>query len=461
MALTVRSASMREEARSFYRSLVTIVAPIAGQNLVSAAVNAADVVMLGSVGQTAIAAASLAGQVQFILFLVFTGISSGLIMLTAQYWGKKDTESIRTLVGIALRLSLLAGAVFGAAAAFFPRALMRVFTDDPNLIAEGAVYLRVISVSYVCLSVSQVYQAAFKSVERVKDVTLITCIALGLNIFLNAVLIYGLFGAPRLGILGVGIATSVSRVVEIAICLVVGARLREVRITLPVVFRRSKYLSRDFFKYSMPALGNEFVWGAAFAMYSVILGHMGEDIVAANSVVTVVRNLASMLCFGMAYGGAIILGKEMGAGKLEQASRNASRLVRSTVVAGLVGSAAVLCMHPLLPLIADLSETASRYRDILLYINAGTVFGSAVNTVLICGVFRAGGDSRFGFVLDTVIMWAVSVPLGFLAAFALKLPPVIVYLVLFLDEFEKMPFNVVHYVRRKWLNNITREDAAT
>lgn len=454
----MQSDLAKAESKKFYRSLATIVGPIAGQNLISAAVNAADVVMLGSVGQTAIAASSLAGQVQFILFLIFTGVSSGLIMLTAQYWGKKDTDSIKTLVGIALRLSFSAGIVFGLGAVFFPKALMRIFTNDTNLIAEGAVYLRVVGVSYICLSVSQVYQAAFKSVERVKEVTIITCIALGLNIFLNAVFIYGLFGAPKLGILGVGMATTFSRIVEVAICLGVALKLKEIRFTPAVLFRRNVFLARDFFRYSMPALGNEFVWGAAFAMYSVILGHMGEDIVAANSVVTVVRNLASMLCFGMAYGGAILLGKEMGSGNLELASRNASRLVRSTVMAGLIGSFMVVCMKPLLPYIAQLSETASRYRDILLYINAGTVFGAAVNTVLICGVFRAGGDSKFGFVLDTIIMWGVSVPLGLLAAFVLKLPPVVVYLVLFLDEFEKMPFNVVHYVRRKWLNNITREE---
>lgn len=446
----------KNESKEFYKSLVTIVGPIAGQNLISAAVSSADVIMLGSVGQTAIASVSLAGQVQFILFLIFTGLSSGLIMLAAQYWGKKDTDSIKTLTGIALRLSLAVGIVFSAGAMFFPEFMMRIFSDDAKLIESGKSYLRAVSISYICLSVSQVYQAVLKSVEHVKEVTGTAFLALGLNIILNAVFIYGLFGIPKMGILGAGIATTISRIVELAVCLLLGFRLKEMRLSPAVITRHDKYLRMDFFRYSMPALGNEFVWGAAFAMYSVILGHLGEDIVAANSVVSVVRNLATVLCFGMAYGGAIILGKEMGAGELELAERNARRLVRTTIMAGILGGIIILCFRPVIPLLAKLSDTAAKYRDILLYINAVSVIGAAINTVLICGVFRAGGDSKFGFILDTAVMWGISVPLGLISAFVLKLPPVVVYTILYLDELEKMAPIVIHYMKRKWLRNITR-----
>ncbi len=452
----IQNTQSKNESKEFYKSLVTIVGPIAGQNLISAAVSSADVIMLGSVGQTAIASVSLAGQVQFILFLIFTGLSSGLIMLAAQYWGKKDTDSIKTLTGIALRLSLAVGIVFSAGAMFFPEFLMRIFSNDAKLIESGKIYLRAVSISYICLSVSQVYQAVLKSVERVREVTGTAFLALGLNIILNAVFIYGLFGIPKMGILGAGIATTISRIVELAVCLLLGFRLKEMRISPAVITRHGKYLSSDFFRYSMPALGNEFVWGAAFAMYSVILGHLGEDIVAANSIVSVVRNLATVLCFGMAYGGAIILGKEMGAGNLELAERNARRLVRTTITAGIIGGIIILCFRPVIPLLAELSETAAKYRDILLYINAVSVIGAATNTVLICGVFRAGGDSKFGFILDTAVMWGISVPLGLISAFVLKLPPVIVYTILYLDEFEKMAPIIIHYMKRKWLRNITR-----
>ena len=448
---------MTLEAKTFYKSLINVVGPIAIQNLIAAAVSSADVIMLGFVGQTAIAASSLAGNIQFMLIMVATGTSSGLIMLAAQYWGKKDVESIRTLHGIALRVSVVFGFIFSFAAMFFPHLLMKIFTDDTTLISTGSKYLRSVSLSYLLFSVSQVFQAGFKSIERVKIVTIMTTTALSLNIFLNAVFIFGWFGLPKMGIVGVGLATTIARFIEFVFCLIYAKTQKDVKFRLSNVFRSKKVLTLDFINFSLPALGNELVWGGAFAMYSVILGHLGEDIVAANSVVSTLRQLCCVLCFGMAYGGAVVLGKTMGSGDLALAERNAKRLIITTLASGLLGSILIICLKPVLPLIAELSESAAHYRDLLVYINSFSIFGAAVNTVLICGVFRAGGDSKFGFIIDLISMWFVSVPLGLIAAFVLKLPPIWVYFILYLDEFEKMPIVVIHYLRKKWLRNITRE----
>ncbi len=447
---------MTNEAKTFYKDLRNVVQPMAIQNLISSAVNSADVIMLGYIGQTAIAASSLAGNVAFILFMVSTGLSSGLVMLGAQYWGKKDTESIKTLLGIGLRICCTVEILVALIAAFYPRILMLIFTKDEGLIIEGCKYLRAASFSYVCLSFSQMFQAGFKSIERVKIVTITSTTSLFLNIGLNAVFIFGLLGVPKMGITGVGIATSIARFIEMVICFIYASRQKDVHFSVSCVFRRNKLLTRDFIRYSMPAVGNELVWGAAFAMYSVIMGHLGEDIVAANSVVNTVRQLGSVLCFGMAYGGAIVVGKYMGAGDMEVAERNASRLARVTIISGVLGAVLLLCCYPILPYIADLNETAAHYRNVLLFINSYSLIGASINTVLICGIFRAGGDAKFGFVADCINMWAVSVPLGLLAAFVLKLPPLWVYFILFLDEFEKMPFVIRHYYKKGWLRNITR-----
>ena len=448
---------MTQEAKSFYKDLRNVVQPMAIQNLISSAVNSADVIMLGYIGQTAIAASSLAGNVAFILFMISTGLSSGLVMLGAQYWGKKDTEAIKTLLGIGLRICCSVEIIVACIAAFYPRILMLIFTKDSALIAEGCKYLRAASFSYVCLSFSQMFQAGFKSIERVKIVTITSTTSLFLNIGLNAVFIFGLLGVPKMGITGVGIATSIARFIEMIICFIYAGRQTDVKFSVSCVFRRNKLLTRDFFKYSLPAVGNELVWGSAFAMYSVIMGHLGEDIVAANSVVNTVRQLGSVLCFGMAYGGAIVVGKYMGAGDMAVAERNASRLARVTIFSGVLGAVLLICLYPVLPYIADLNETAAHYRNILLFINAYSLIGASINTVLICGIFRAGGDSKFGFVADIINMWCVSVPLGLLAAFVFKLPPLWVYFILFLDEFEKMPFVIHHYFKKGWLRNITRD----
>lgn len=447
---------MNSEAKTFYKSLRHVVGPMALQNLISAAVNSADVIMLGYVGQTAIAATSLAGNVAFIMFMISTGLSSGLVMLAAQYWGKKDTDSIKTLLGIALRICCSVEIIVAIIAAVYPRILMLIFTSDPTMITEGCKYLRAVSISYVCLSFSQMYQAGFKSIERVKIVTITSTMTLFLNIGLNATFIFGLFGVPKMGIIGVGIATSIARFVEMIVCFVYAHFQKDVHFSIACIFRRNKLLTKDFFKYSLPAVGNELVWGAAFAMYSVIMGHLGEDIVAANSVVNTVRQLSSVLMFGTAYGGAIVLGKDMGAGKMDVAERNASRLARVTILFGVFGAILLICLYPVLPYIANLNETAAHYRDVILFINSYSVIGAATNTVLICGIFRAGGDSKFGFFADTINMWCVSVPLGLLAAFVFKLPPLWVYFILYLDEFEKIPFVIRHYFKKGWLRNITR-----
>ena len=448
---------MNTEAKAFYKDLAHVVTPMAIQNLISAAVNSADVIMLGFVGQTAIAASALAGNVPFILFMISTGLSSGLVMLGAQYWGKKDIESIKTLLGIGLRICCTVEFIVAMVALFYPRILMLIFTNEEPLIAEGCRYLRAASFSYIFLSFSQMYQAGFKSIERVKIVTIASTTSLILNISLNAVFIFGLFGVPRLGIFGVGIATSIARFVEMIVCFVYAATQKDVQFSLSCMLRRNKILTKDFFKYSLPAVGNELVWGAAFSMYSVILGHLGEDIVAANSVVNTVRQLGSVLCFGMAYGGAIVLGKYMGSGDLPLAERNASRLAKVTILSGVLGAVLTICLYPVLPFIAKLNDTAAHYRNVLLFINSYSIIGASINTVLICGIFRAGGDSKFGFIADSISMWCVSVPIGLIVAFVLKLPPLWVYFFLYLDEFEKMPFVFLHYKKKGWLRNITRD----
>ena len=222
------SLSKNPEAKEFYSSLVKIVAPIAGQNLITAAVSSADVIMLGSVSQTAIAAASLAGQIQFILFMFFTGLSSGMIMLSAQYWGKKDLNSIRTLLGIALRISFVVGLVFAIASIFAPEFLMRLYTNEQPLIEQGAIYLRTVGFAYLVMPVSQIFQATLKSVEKVKTVTIITIVALSTNILLNAIFIYGWFGIPKMGIFGVALATLIARILEAVLCVTYASTRKDV-----------------------------------------------------------------------------------------------------------------------------------------------------------------------------------------------------------------------------------------
>lgn len=447
-----------KEKDHFYHSLFRLVLPIAIQNLISTAVNSADVVMVGFVGQTALSAVSLANQVQFVLTLVYSGISAGAVMLSSQYWGKKDTKTIEKIMGIAMRFSILISMIFAAAVCFFPEMVMRIYTNDPELILEGAKYLKILGISYLFMGISQIYLCIMRSIERVVFAMWTFGSALVLNIILNAVFIFGLFGMPKMGIVGVAVATVIARGAELLVCIVDAAFFKTVRFRVSYIFARNKVLFRDFIQYSLPAFGNEVVWGTAFSMYSVIMGHLGSDIVAANSIVVVARNLGTAVCFGISNGGAIYLGKQIGDGRMEETKKDASKLLKATFLFGLVGGAMVLLSRPIVMNMVELTETARGYLNIMLYINAYYVMGQALNTTAICGVFRSGGDSRFGFICDAIDMWAFSVPLGFLCAFVLRLPPMVVYFILCLDEFVKMPFIYKHYKSYKWLQNITRDD---
>ena len=445
--------------RALYGRIAALTWPIVLQNLLSAAVTSADVVMLNFVGQAHISAVSLAGQYASVLFMVYYGLGTGATMLCSQYYGKGDLRAIEVVEGIALRFSLLISILAAAAAFTIPRQMMRLFTPDPELIAIGADYLRLVGVAYLCWGVTETYLAVLRSVGRVAIATALNTVAFSLNILLNAVFIFGLFGAPRMGARGVALATSISRAVELLLSLLVSARSRDVRLRPRCLFLRSRPLFRDFLKMALPALVNDVSWGLAFSMYSVIIGQfLGSDMVAANSFVSQVRSFATVLCFSLASGGGILLGHLIGDDRMEEADRAASAVMRLTVLAGLIGGVLILLtMRPVLSC-ARLTDTGKGYLRVMLLINSYYVMGAAVNTSLIAGVFRAGGDSRFGMICDTIDMWCYAVPLGFFAAAVLKLPPLWVYFLLCTDEFVKWPWVIGHYRSKKWLKNITRDD---
>ncbi len=442
----------------FYRQIFRLVLPIIIQNLLSAAVSSADVVMLNYVGQSSISAVSLASQYASVLFMVFYGLGTGATMLCAQYYGKGDMLAIQVVEGIAMRFSIIISFLFAGLALAVPEGMMRIFTEDKELITIGASYLRYMSVSYLCWGITEVYLAVLRSIGRVVICTALNVVAFSMNIFLNAVFIFGLFGAPSLGAKGVAIATSLSRLIELALCFIVSFMSKDIKLDFRYLFIRNKALFSDFVRLSLPALGNDISWSVAFSMYSVIIGHLGTDAVAANSFVIVVRNFGTILCFGMASAGGILIGNIIGENKLEEARTGAKKLMKLTVITGAIGGLIVLAIMPFVLKYAALSEQAMHYLKYMLLINTYYIMGTAVNTTLIAGVFRAGGDSRFGFVCDTIDMWCYAVPLGFLSAFVLKLPVMWVYFLLCTDEFVKWPWVLKRYRSGVWLKNITRDD---
>lgn len=448
----------REEKKEFYRKLFALVLPLALQNLMTALVSASDALMLGLLDQSSLSSVSLATQVQFVLNLFYAALTIGATVLAAQYWGKGDREAVERVLAIALKGSMAVSLVFFLAAFFCPQFLMQIFTDDPELIRLGLPYLRIVSWSYLFMGVSQIYLCIMKNSGRTMRSTAYGSSAVVLNLLLNTLLIFGLLGFPKMEIAGAALATTVSRAVELGLVLLENRKKDQVRIRMKYLREGSPVLRKDFVRYTSPVMANELVWGCGFTMFSVIMGHLGSDAVAANSIANIVKNIIACMCLGIGTGSGILVGNELGRGALDRAREYGGRLCRIAVAAGAVSGAVLLVCSPLVQLLAvSLSEQAHEYLRVMLMICAYYMVGKAVNSTVVAGIFCAGGDTKFGLLCDAVTMWVIIVPVGMLAAFVWKLPVLTVYFLLNLDEFVKLPAVYRHYKKYLWVRNLTKE----
>ena len=372
-----------KQNKALYQKILFITLPIILQNLLSAAVSSADVLMLNYVGQDSLSAGSLATQYSGLAFMFFYGIGTGVTMLCAQYWGKGDINAMHKVEGIAMRFSLIIAGILALSTALIPETLMRVFTNEEALIVLGGRYLRVVAPCFIFWAVTEVYLAVLRSAGRVSISTAIEVVALGSNVILNAVLIFGLFGAPRMGIMGVALATTISRGLSFFLCLIVSIKSENVKMVVRPIFERHPQLSKDFITMALPAVGNDMVWSLAFAMYSVILGHLGSDVVAANSIVSVVRNLGSVFCFAIGSAAGIIVGQILGENQIEEGKKAGRIMLRLSVYTGILGGLIVLALVPTAMKYAMISEQALKYLRFMLFINVYYIMGTAVNTTLI------------------------------------------------------------------------------
>ena len=441
--------------KNFRKKLLALVLPITFQQLMLAVVSASDALMVGVIGQDLLSAVSLASQVTFVYNLFLAALTIGTSMFAAQYWGKGDKNAIERILGIVLRTSMLVSAVFFAGTMFTPELLMRIFTEDPVLTVYGTDYLRIVSVTYLMCGISQIYLCIMKNSGLAAKSMVISSTAAGLNIILNAVLIYGLFGAPRMEAAGAAAATALSRVAELAWVLLELRKKGRIKIRLRYILHPDQPMRREFWHYTFPVLGNELVWGGGFTMYSVIMGHLGTDAVAANSIANIVKNLIASLAMGIGNGGAIIVGNELGAGKLEKAKLYGGKLCRIAVISGICSGIFLLAVSPAVLTVSDLSPTAEEYLKWMLVMCSYYMIGKYVNGTTISGIFCAGGDSRFGFLCDTITLWCFTVPAGFITAFVLKMPVLFVYFIINLYEIVKLPTVYRRYKKYRWLKDLT------
>ena len=439
----------------FNKKLMMLVLPIAFQQFMLATVSASDAIMLGMIDQNALSAVSLAGQIQFVFSLFLAAMTIGMSILVAQYWGKGEKETVEKIFAMVFKMTLLVSCVFVIGGTFFSKTLMRFFTSDEQLIVDGASYLVTVASSYLFCGMSQIILCILKNSGLATKSTVISSVTVLLNIFLNAVFIFGLLGMPAMGISGAAVATVISRLVELIWSFAVTLRKDHVRLRIAYLKQGEKHLKQAFWKYTMPVLGNEIVWGGGFTMYSVVMGHLGTDAVAANAIANIVKNLIACFCIGLGSGGSIMVGNELGAGHLERAKEYGTKLCRLAIMSGLVSGGLLLLISPLIVRFSSLTPQAKSYLMGMLAMCSYYLIGKSINGTTIGGIFCAGGDSKFGFVCDTITLWCVTVPLGFLAAFVFKWPVLVVYFIMSLDEIIKLPAVYKHYKKYRWVKDLT------
>lgn len=456
--LSDTKAMLRDIA--FLKKVLTIALPVAMQGMLNTVVNLVDNLMIGSLGSTAIASVGLANKVFFVFTLLVFGVASGSGVLAAQYWGNQDVKNIRKVLGIGLIISLTGAILFLTPARLKPELMMRIFTTSQASIQMGAAYLAVVAFSYPCTAISNTYVAMLRAVNHVKAPVVISCVAIMVNIVFNYILIYGKFGAPALGVAGAAIATLIARVVEMTLIIVVvyvgktplACRLRE-------LFGYTREFLRQFFRTAIPVICNEFVWGLGITIYSMAYGRMGDDAVAAITIATTIQDIVVVLFQGLSAATAVILGNEMGAGKLKQAELYAKYIFilqfMLTIFAALV---IVTLRWPFISLyqpgISD--EVAMSVSRCLLMFALFTP-AKMFNFVNIVGVLRSGGDTMMCLFIDTSGVWFIGIPLAFIGGLVLKQPIHIVYGMVMLEEVYKAAIGFWRYRQKKWLRNLAVE----
>lgn len=444
---------MDERKRSLRKEIVRLALPIALQQFMTALVGACDAIMLGKLSQDAMSAVSLATQVTFVFNLFMFAFMAGENMFVAQYYGKGDYTGISQVFSLVTKICGCIAVVFLAGTLFFPEQLMRILTNEETLIVLGSEYLRVIGISYVFSGIAQTFLAIMKNCGAVNMSTLINGVMVILNIALNAVFIFGLSGFPKMGIKGAALATVLATVVQFLWSVgYVLCRIRAVKFSLRSC---EKKLFGRFWQKAVPLLINNLAWGIGFSMYSVIMGHLGTDAVAANGIANISKNLVVCFCLGLGNAGSIIVGNRLGADRLQEAKEVGGTLTKTAIIAGIVSGLVLIALSPFITKMVDLTPTARGYLQKMLLISSYYIAGKSVNCMTIGGIFAAGGDSKFGMLCDSVTLWCIIVPLGCICAFILKLPVMVVYFVLNLDEIIKLPVVYKHYKKYKWIKNLT------
>ncbi len=456
--------------KDFLRKTFAITIPIALQNLLSNLLNMIDTVMISSLGQTEIAGVGLANKVYFVFTLLLFGVCSGSGVLASQYYGKRELLNIKRVLTMSLMLAVGGSLLFVLPATLFPDIVMRVFTEKPDTIAQGAKYLVIIALSYPLTAVTQSYVAILRSMNCVRVPVVITSVAIGINVFLNYGLIFGHFGMPALGVAGAALATLIARIAECGTLIIIiysrktgddgigdfiHTRLGKVKKLGEKLLNRS--FVNKYFGTAAPVIANEFMWGLGITMYSMAYGRMGDEAVAVTTITSTVENLALVFFFGICSAAAVILGNEMGANRLKEAEEHAKRYIVMLLMLTFFGAILTIIIKEPVIRLFGMPEDVNEHIRICLTAFALYMPIRMLNCLIIVAILRSGGDTKAALFLDVSSVWLIGVPMAFLGGLVFKFPVHIVYIMIATEEIYKITLGLLRYRKKKWLKNIVAD----
>jgi len=444
--------------KSFLKEFLTLVIPIATQNLILSSLNLIDTIMVGQLGEQSIAAVGLANQFYFLFNLLLFGIISGASILFAQYWGKKDLVNFRKVQGIALITSILCAIVFNVIGVLFPEFVMGIFSTDPVVIALGSQFLKVSSMSYIFTSITFCYSFASRASGEAKIPLFSSIIAILINIVLNYILIFGKFGFAPMGVKGSATGTLIARIVEMCVILIITYHLKlPGASTIKELTSASRTFVVRMFKTINPVILNEFFWALGISMYTVAYGRIGTEAIASINIATVIERIAMVLFIGMANACAVIIGNKIGEGQNDKAFYYSKKLLITGPIIGIGMGVILALISPLILTFYKVSPGVANTSIHVLYAISALMPIRVFNNILIVGVLRGGGDTKYTLLIDAFSVWVVGVPLAFLGATFFKFPVTIVYLLVGVEEVFKFILGLYRFRTKKWINNLVHE----
>ena len=441
--------------RSFIRELLVIAIPISFQQLINASLNMIDVIMVGQLGETSIAALGLSNQIFFVLILILFGATSGMAIFTAQFWGKQEIEPIRKVLGMSLVLSTSVALIFTLAATLMPETLLGFYTQDTEVIRLGSSYLRIVGFTYIPIAIATSYIAVLRSIQLIRLTVVATIAALIFKTILGYGLIFGIGGLPALGVRGAAIGTASGWTLELVLLLILIYAQKTPLAANPLTFFSFDLpFFRRVLTTALPAVANELFWSLGITTYNAIYAHIGTDSIAAINVNATIEELGFVVFIGLGNACAVLVGNRIGAGRKDEAYEIVRRVIIMGVAFAMGVGLIIFLLRDAVVGLYDLSPSGENNVRWLLLVMSCTLWIRMFNFSTFIGALRAGGDTRFALIMEICSIWLIGVPAAYVGAFVFHLPVYLVYLMVMLEEIAKAFVSAWRFRSRKWIHDL-------